>query len=506
MNKISRNIFPFSVFCFSVILFAVSSVKGIGSPSFGDESGHMLGAFALTHGDILYKDYVDAHGPFIYMLSWMPALLVGFHGAYLLRCVPIATTLVAAWAIFYSPLFKMHASRFLGVAFWLGAMAFFWVAQGLNMDSYWIVGGDLMTIVLANSVLPAIFNIPISRKLFFLSGACLIFLCFTAYSFTPSAILLFFSICFASAAGRQKTIFYTVFGALSAGVVFLVWMFFYGDLKGYILYHFIVNQLYYAQYISFGIVPLFQSFIPSLSPNAIMNTLGTFSFYAGVLIVFLKAHFRLSAVLAVAALLLTQIRGGVEFQDGTFLVGSLALFALVLVYSLRGKPLLLGSLTFTFWAVCYAGQHHAVFSPYGLSEKDMVRRGLHLFRENFSVGFVQIIQKYTDKDDRLLVIPYNPDVYIYAGRLPMEKYHAYLPWEADYARHPWIGYERDLCQDLSRHPPPVIYFDHYKVWGKWEASDFIPCLNTVLTQTYQQSAADPYLYIRKDRLMTSRDH
>lgn len=506
MDKISKNTFPILVFLLSLIIFIVSSLKGIGSPSFGDESGHMLGAFALTHGDILYKDYIDAHGPFIYMLSWIPALFVGFHYAYLLRSVPIAATLLAAWAIFCSPLLKTQASRLLGAACWLGAIAFFWVAQGLNMDSYWTLGGDLIAIILACSVLPALFNISISRTLCFWSGACLTFLCLTAYSFTPSAIFIFSGLCLAGRTERQKTIFYTILGGVSSGIVFLIWMFFYGDLGGYIAYHFVLNQFYYARYISFGLSPLFHSLLPSFAPDAVMNTLGTLSFYAGVLIVFLQARFRVAAVLVVVALLLTQIRGGVEFQDGTFLVGSLALLALVTAYSLREKPLLLGSLILVFWAVYYAGQHHAVFSPYQLSEKDMAKRGLHLFRENASVGFVQIIQKYTGKNERLLVIPYNPDVYIYAGRLPMKKYHEYLPWEEDYARHPWRGHERDICQDLSRMPPPVIYFDHYKVWGKWEASDFIPCLNTVLTQAYQRSATDPYLYIRKDRLIVAQDH
>lgn len=505
MVKSFKNAIPLLVGFLSLFLFIVNSIKGIGSPSFGDESGHMLGAFAITHGDILYKDYIDAHGPFIYMLSWIPAIFFGFHYAYLLRCVPLIVTVFTALAIFYSPLFKTQASRFLGTALWLGLMAFFWVAQGLNMDSYWTVGGDLMAIILASSVLPAALNISISRKLCFWSGACLIFLSLTAYSFVPSSIFLFAALCVAGESERKKTIFYALLGSLSAAIVFLIWMFFYGDLKGYMIYHFFINQTYYAKYISFGFSSLFHSLTLSFSPHAVMNTLGTLSFYVGALILFFKARFRFSAGLAIGALLLAQIRGSVEFQDGTFLIGSLALFGLMTAYSLENKPRFLAALVFVCWSIAYVGQHHAVFSPYGLSEKDMEKRGLHLFRENTSVGFVKVIQDYTQKNERVLVIPYNPDVYIYAGRLPMQKYHEYLPWEADYARHPLSGYERDICQDLAHTPPPVIYFDHYKVWGKWDAYDFIPCLNTVLTKTYQQSTTDPFVYIRKDRLVTGKN-
>ncbi|KXV10012.1 hypothetical protein AD931_01950 [Gluconobacter oxydans] len=99
-----------------------------------------------------------------------------------------------------------------------------------------------------------------------------------------------------------------------------------------------------------------------------------------------------------------------------------------------------------------------------------------------------------------MVIPYNPDVYIYAGRLSMKKYHEYLPWEADYARHPWGGYERDLCHDLPQDLPPVIYFDDYHVWGRWAPADFMPCVLKVLAQDYQRDPVEKSVYIRRDRV------
>ncbi|MFT9399425.1 hypothetical protein [Acetobacter sp.] len=501
MEKTSKNLFPIFLLFVSFVLFAVSAVKGIGSPSFGDESGHMLGAFAVARGDILYQDYIDAHGPFIYMLTWVPALFVGFHYAYLLRCVSIFIVLITTLSLYYSPLFKTQNSRFLGMAFWLGSLSFFWVTQGLNMASYWTLGGGLIAIILSSSVLPAILNEPSNQKLCFMGGASLLFLCLTAYSFTPAAILLFAALCFAPTADRKKTIIYTLYGVLSAGGVFLIWMLSCGDIEGYIIYHFILNQFYYAHYISFGLSPLFQSLIPSFTPQSVMNSLGTLSFYVAVPFLFIKSRFKIPFVLTAVALLITQIRGGTEFQDGTFLMGSLILLTLTTVYVMKDKVLFTSILIPALWAVFYAGQHHAIFSPYGMSEKDMNNRGLHLFRENSSIGFSQIIQVYTNKNERILVIPYNPDVYIYSGRLSMKKYHEYLPWEADYAKHPWGGYERDICQDLLHKPPPVIYFDHYKVWGQWSAYDFIPCLNMQLTENYQQSTENLSLYIRKDRFL-----
>lgn len=82
----------------------------------------------------------------------------------------------------------------------------------------------------------------------------------------------------------------------------------------------------------------------------------------------------------------------------------------------------------------------------------------------------------------------------------MKKYHEYLPWEADYARHPWFGYERDLCVDLPANLPPVIYFDDYRVWGRWSAADYMPCVLKILARDYQRDPVEKSVYIRRDRL------
>ncbi|KXU93085.1 hypothetical protein AD928_09725 [Acetobacter cerevisiae] len=99
-----------------------------------------------------------------------------------------------------------------------------------------------------------------------------------------------------------------------------------------------------------------------------------------------------------------------------------------------------------------------------------------------------------------MVFPYNPNVYIEADRLPIKKYHDYLPWEADYAKHPVKGYERDICVDLPKALPPVIYFNNWTVWGLWKPEKFMGCAVEILQTQYEQLPGIPDVYVRKDRL------
>ena len=105
--------------------------------------------------------------------------------------------------------------------------------------------------------------------------------------------------------------------------------------------------------------------------------------------------------------------------------------------------------------------------------------------------------------ERLLAIPYNPDAYLLAGFLPVRKYHAYLPWEADYARTPWFGRTRDLCEELQSRPPPVILYDGWVVWAKYKPETYVPCLKQVLARDYVADPVVGTLYVRRDRAGTT---
>ena len=109
------------------------------------------------------------------------------------------------------------------------------------------------------------------------------------------------------------------------------------------------------------------------------------------------------------------------------------------------------------------------------------------------------IRSLTAPDERILALVFTPASYLLADRLPMRKYYEYLPWEADYARAPLLGHERDLCVDLAATPPPIVYYDHWTVWNAIPASQFMPCVDAILSRLYLRHAAFPDLYVRRDR-------
>lgn len=483
-----------------VLYFSLKAFYGLGAPSFGDESGHMLGGLAIAKGDILYRDYIDAHGPLIFILSWSVGLFADFRHAYLMRLVPILCTIGTAVAVFYSPVLQKNSARFLAVGMWLAAMAAQWTVQAFNMDSYWTIGGDLLGCVTALVALPLLLGEDIGRWQARCGGACLALLPLTAYSFAPTVVLMGLSVLAVRRPGYGKAVPHLLAGGGVAIGVCLFWMLLYGDLGGMIAYHFIANQFYYAPYIDVGPGPLARSLIPSFQQAALVQSLATICFYCGGILLFATSRHRLAVLLFLGAVLMTQVRGAMGFQDGTFVMGALTLCVLMVMRIAQSRETIGVLIAALFCIMFVTGLRQATSSPYAMNREQQREVGFHPIRENTDVGFVKVIQKYSGPKERILVIPYNPDVYIYAGRLSMRKYHEYLPWEADYARHPWFGYKRDLCVDLSADLPPVIYFDDYRVWGRWSATDYMPCVLKVLAHDYQRDPVEKSVYIRRDRL------
>jgi hypothetical protein len=105
----------------------------------------------------------------------------------------------------------------------------------------------------------------------------------------------------------------------------------------------------------------------------------------------------------------------------------------------------------------------------------------------------------TNPDERVLAVPFFPDLYLQAGRLPMKAYYIYLPWDADYGSHPMFGVTHDRCADLARGPPPVIRYDGWDVWGKYDPRSYMPCVVKFLADHYVLMPNETILYVRKDR-------
>ncbi|CAI3938706.1 unnamed protein product [Commensalibacter communis] len=502
MLKLDKNIIIcFVLFFISISFYIYRNIVGIGFLPFGDETGHFLGAITIQHHDILYRDYIDEHGPLIFLVTWLLGQIVGFSKIWLLRLVSTFFIVMSGISIFYSPIFNNLHQRLLATALWFFAMSSVWTVQGLYLDSYWTVGGALTVIGLATVIFPMLCKSPILTIHAFIGGAAIGLLPATAYSFSFVPLTFFIVVAYISICKHheyRKIFLFSLLGCCFANLLVMMWLLIYGDLKGLIVYHFVLNQFYYINYVSVGLKTLIDSFIPSFCNDHLISNLVVYTFILGSIILFCISAYKMSALIIILGVLTLQLRGSVGFQNGAFLIASFGLFILSFVRKTENKPILSIFSSVLIMLIMVVHGKYATSSPFGETMDKRKNITWKLFGERLDLGFTSEIQKYTKADERILVIPYNPDVYIYANRLPIKKYHAYLPWEADYAQHSWNGYERDICKDLPLKKPPVIYFDNYIVWGQFPAEKYMPCVLDFMKVEYTRLPNNSYVYVRND--------
>jgi hypothetical protein len=203
-----------------------------------------------------------------------------------------------------------------------------------------------------------------------------------------------------------------------------------------------------------------------------------------------------------------NFRGAYGFQDGAFLVATIAIFALALpcaIEAAAGSPVS----PRVAWSGCFLigsiltgsemAARHAITSPHRATREDYIALPKKYLAVDDQTPIYVRIRAVLRPGERLMVLEYNPDFFLPAGFLPVKKYHEFLPWEADYARHPWFGRTRDLCADITANPPPVIVYDAWVVWDRWAPQTFMPCVPRILKQDYVADAI-PTLFIRRDRV------
>ena len=505
----------------SLVWFAIRCVHGIHFMAFGDESGHLLGARAIRAGDVLYRDYIDAHGPLSFMVAQLGGWLFGWKEPLDSRWAICLATLLAGACVVTSPALRGAASRLWAGALFFGLLSAPWLVQALNEVNYHLLGGLLCTVVLAWLVVPAWLGAPVSRWQAAASGVSLALIAAAAYALLPTVLLLFASAAVllrSGPVGRRTgpVLIATAVGCLAGVAIVAVWMARYADFVGYLVYHVIVNQLYYARYIGFGWRSFVSGGVPSADPGRLVHSGAIVALVTACLVL---ATARMSApprrpgwraaglLLALAGAALSDARGSTEFQDGTLLVCSMALLSLALpllphrVSTAPGARTAWAT-TFLLFALLASFEmvdRQAVNSPFGMTRAQMEAAPLRFLKVDRHDPTYARVAQVLRPGERLLVIPYMPDFYLPAGFLPIRKFHAYLPWEADYARHYWFGRTRDLCEELQARPPPVIVYNKWVVWGLYAPEDYVPCLKDVLARSYVADV-NPPLYLRRDRV------
>jgi hypothetical protein len=499
----------------ALLFFARRAWHGLDRQVFVDEAGHLLGARAIHAGYRLYGDYVDFHGPVVFLLAHLLGLIRGWQEPMAARVIMPLLALLATGAIASATCLAGLNARLLAAAGTLGLLAVVWLLQGLNLVSYHPIGGALVMIALAWLVVPAWLGAPLPRARMAAAGAALALTGFTAYSFGPSALLLAGSALLAGGrAAFRRVAGPLLLGAALATCGILLWLAAFGDVAGWLVFHVLLNQIYYASYIGFSWRTFIAGFVPGITPQDLVHDLLLACAAAAVTVHLVLAARAVDGARRATAVLLGSLglallnaRGARIFQDGTLLMAAIGLAALALGALLsRRRNTTAAPWLDTAAAIGLAGliagaelvERRAVSSPWGETRAAIMASAPQSYaRQDDPLS--REIRALTAPDEPILMLVFEPHLYLWADRLPMRKYYEYLPWEADYAKAPLLGRDRDLCADLRSNPPPVIYHDHWTVWDRYPTASFMACVDDILAERYTRHPALRGLYVRNDR-------
>jgi hypothetical protein len=482
---------------------------------FVDETGHIVGARVLHAGGLLYRDFVDTHGPLVYAIAQLSELIPRIPQPGAARLLMLLGTLAATTAIALSPCLRGTWERCCAVAIFAGLTSTLWLVQALGLLDYQPLAGLLLTIACAQFISVAWCGETPHRAGLYVSGAALTLVPFDAYAYAPAGVILACGAVLAlPVQSRKPACLYLAAGAAAALAGMAIWMLIFCDVRGYIAYHFVENQLYFAPYINFSVARIPAALLPRFTPEfmaqsiaEICGLLGWLAFAAPGKLPASSYRQRMIVLLSgLAGLALTNPRANPSFQNGAFVLLAFAFPALgwprlpralgIAPTALRqGAATALLAITLV---AAEAAARTATTSPDGYTRAQLLTRRPSPLEQS-DAPWAQRLRQAVHPGEPILALPIMPQIYIAVGRPPMPGFDHYFPWDADYARHPWHGYGRDLCAALSYSPPPVIYDTDWVVWGLYAPKDYMPCLYATLAKSYTR-LPNSLFYIRNDRM------
>jgi hypothetical protein len=496
----------------SLTFFSRRTWHGMRFSTFGDETMHIVGGQVIEAGGILYRDFIELHGPLIYAIPWAYGILFGWAEPLHIRIISIAFALCAALSVAASACLRGAAERMTGFGVFLGLISAIWIVQGLCMLDYQPAAGALLLVGLALFTLPAWFDAELGPPSRCISGLCFGLTPFLAFSYDPAMILIAASGIMATPrATRWQAICQLGAGALSGFLIMAVWMAWHADFLGYLVFHYIHGLVDFGPYFHFGMgAPIRGLWLPPY-PCYRMQIMGEAAGAIGLATLILSPtpgrKPALPVILGALGLIMANPRGDPGFQNASFMILAFGVLALALAQLPRRAGWTPGRWHGAGWigvmAVVVAGvegvARTAPSSPHGYDRAQLANTQAGSLALSDAV-WAREVRQVSAPGENILALPFWPDLYPLAGRPPMTGYVFYLPWDADYARHPWFGLSHDLCADLARTPPPVIYYNGWIVWNKYDPKHYMACLLPILATQYRPMPQADFFYVRTDRM------
>jgi len=503
----------------ALTLFVSQVAVGLRLGEFGDETEKFVAAQMLWKGHHLYRDVYAAHGPVPYMIAHFYTALISCSDFSYIRLLEGALALMSGSALMLSPIFKSTAPRVWAGGLYLLALSSVWTSLWMHMVLYQSISGFLAVILLSQLVVPIFFSQRTKSAGLVISGVCAALICFSAYSFAPVTVLLFISCVVVALPSLTKTEILRCSKLVALGVLagvgaVLFWLWRFGDMEGYVVYHIYSMQKFYAPFINYSPWLFLKNITFSFAPEAIVHSLALISLAAS-LNIFLTQRSRaassgglISRVSAIAliaiAVLMINPRADFWFPDSPFVITSLALLSIAAGLVLQNAltaPDRRGFSQFAILTVAVSGvalHVKSYASPNGTTADAMQKYVVDMRPHTGGIyGFIRSIAK---KDGDILSLVYEPAIYIKVGRLPASGNYYYLPWQAAYNRSPVGGYRIAICTDIASRKPAVIWLFNWRVWNKYAIEDYEPCVLSLISEGYAPLAFNSPWYIRRDLL------
>jgi hypothetical protein len=506
----------------SALLFAQEVTDGLRIVEYSDESEHFVVAQMILNGGHLYRDIFSHHGPFPYLLAHLYALIVDPSDFSHIRLIPALLALASGAALVCSPVFSHLSARLCAGAIYLGLLSALWIVEGFNFFHFMPLSGYLFVIVVAHLVIPTLLQRTPTTAGLFISGLAAAWACFCGYSNGPAIVLFSIAALVATSTSfsdRRALVSYWspfVLGASLASFLVTAWLLKFGDIEGFLIYHFYFNQKVYASFIGFSLLDVLRNLTLSLQPGTIIHTF-SLTMLGSWLAIFaflgrsgsprtVPASYLLGLALAAIATLFSNPRGYlIAVVDCPFVAVNACVFSVALAVVLeRGVSVpassrwlatlavglaigaILLSLSIGRYATSWIGGHR----------RDMINYASIMSVEDSAL--YDFIRSITKEHADFLAINGTTSLYVKAGRTPASGNFFYTPWQASYGKAPIDGYHIDICADIGKQKPAVIYFFNWRVFDRWSIDDYEPCVVSLISTGYIPLRFDSPWHIRKD--------
>jgi len=491
-SDIQEKIFKyFFLFIFGIfILLAIRyQIKLLSYMEWGDESETIVAAKMIAAGSSLYSQIFNHHGP----LTFLPGFFlekIGSFGIKGHRFLILIFQIIAIFSIYFSPLLKSDFKKNTYIVGVVSVLLLFFPAMFGHMYKYQVLAGLLLVIILAQYTLPVVSEIALPLRNIVVGNILIASLPFLAVNYLPLSILLFF-------ASLKKYFLIESFISYIVGIITnILFLTYIGSIAGFLAFHI---------YLNFKILPLYNSTnldffnLINIAFNSILSsTTQLFLFLIMLIAIYLlavqeKNKFPWRSILILMAM-------------GSLLIRGINFHTLPYFYSLLVFPLIF------FYHYSIVGQRSRMIVSL-LTLGCIIKLSLVIPADRQQLGgkkfpktteFSQLVQLFTEKNDRIIAYSFQNFEYIAANRLPASGYYFYLPWQEKYNENPKFGIKINPCQDIADYRPKIMLIDKWKVWDRFSWESYGSCIQKLIDEHYVQWLDRPY-YLRKDLIAEGID-